>query len=137
MINRFKETICSNLLKLRRAHNYSQQYVGRVLSISQPAYKKMENGVTNINACQLGALAGFYGVPVQRFYSDTMMLDDDADEMKERWVQLKEQLHNTNMLLEVYRKRIAELEAKVARKDAKIEDLRSKTGDYNHRLSKL
>lgn len=117
MINQLKKTICDNLLKMRSERNYSQRYVGQILSVSQPAYKKMEDGKTFINAGQLSILADFYRVPLEAFYKKIMDFTVDSYKTREQYEQLNEQLRNANMLLDVYRKRIAELEEKAAGED--------------------
>jgi transcriptional regulator with XRE-family HTH domain len=51
----------------RDAKNYTQEYVAGVLGISQPAYSKIESGLTNINEETAGKLAELYEVDKEVF----------------------------------------------------------------------
>jgi hypothetical protein len=83
----------------------------------------MEDGTTIINASQLGVLADFYDLPIEFFYRQYAVFSADSYRTRTQYEQLHEQLNRSNLLLDVYHKRITELEAKVVRKDAKIEEL--------------
>ncbi len=124
MERQFKKAICGNLLKLRVDRGYSQRHVGKVLMMSQPAYKKIEDGNTQINAVKLRLLADFYQLPVELFYRQGMVLDTGMYVPKTLYDQVVEQLRHALAMQEIQAKRIAELEAKVVRKDAKIEELK-------------
>lgn len=43
--------------RLREKHDYSQEYMAHCLSISQPAYSKIEKGKTNISVSLLFEIA--------------------------------------------------------------------------------
>jgi transcriptional regulator with XRE-family HTH domain len=51
----------------RDAKNYTQEYVAGVLGISQPAYSKIESGLTNINDETASKLAELYEVDKEVF----------------------------------------------------------------------
>jgi transcriptional regulator with XRE-family HTH domain len=51
----------------RDAKNYTQEYVAGVLGISQPAYSKIESGLTNINDETAVKLAELYEVDKEVF----------------------------------------------------------------------
>jgi transcriptional regulator with XRE-family HTH domain len=51
----------------RDAKNFTQEYVAGVLGISQPAYSKIESGVTNINDETAVKLAELYEVDKEVF----------------------------------------------------------------------
>jgi transcriptional regulator with XRE-family HTH domain len=51
----------------RDAKNFTQEYVAGVLGISQPAYSKIESGLTNINDETAGKLAELYEVDKEVF----------------------------------------------------------------------
>jgi transcriptional regulator with XRE-family HTH domain len=51
----------------RDAKNFTQEYVAGVLGISQPAYSKIESGVTNINDETASKLAELYEVDKEVF----------------------------------------------------------------------
>ncbi|SEK63938.1 helix-turn-helix domain-containing protein [Parapedobacter koreensis] len=123
MVKQLKHIICTNLSRIRAARRYSQREVAAVLSIKQPSYRNMEVGITYISAIHLALLADFYRIPIQDFYQSEMELDAGISSSKEQTERLKEQLQNSKVLLGVYEKRIEELEAKVRRKDTKIESL--------------
>jgi transcriptional regulator with XRE-family HTH domain len=51
----------------RDAKNFTQEYVAGVLGISQPAYSKIESGLTNINDETASKLAELYEVDKEVF----------------------------------------------------------------------
>jgi transcriptional regulator with XRE-family HTH domain len=51
----------------RDAKNYTQEFVAGILGISQPAYSKIESGLTNINEETAGKLAELYEVDKEVF----------------------------------------------------------------------
>lgn len=127
MIQNFRKTICDNLARIRVARRYSQREIATVLSVKQPSYRSMELGTTQISAVHLATLAEFYKVPVQHFYQNGMVLHGPAAPPEEEIERMREQVQNGKVVLDIYAKRIEELEAKVKRRDAKIDLLLAKS----------
>lgn len=127
MINRLKQTICDNLLRIRKARRLSQQELADILKITQPSYRELEIGVRTINAAQLGAIADFLRIPVNHFYREDLdpQVEHYTDEAQLK--QLKEQLETCKSTLRIHINRNEELEAKIKRKDRKIEELLSRS----------
>ena len=123
MINQLKKTICDNLLRIRKAQRFSQQNLADVLNITQPSYRDLEMGQRTISAVQLGLVADFYRIPVDFFYRP------DADprvnflEETGSLARLREQLEICRAASRIHVARNEELEAKVKRKDRKIDEL--------------
>lgn len=134
MEKQFENTIRENLFKIRTERKLSQGYIGRVLYISQPAYRKMEQGATSISAAQLGVLADFYKVRLHLFYYKDMAPGMDFYLTKEQYNQLFDQQYTVSFLRDVSEKRIRELEAVVSRKDAEIAALLGKARKNNRGL---
>jgi len=126
MIQKIRDIICANLVRMRVSRRYSQREISSVLSIKQPSYGNIERGHTLISAAQLAVLANFYRLPVALFYQEDMALGTDLSHAVAQYERLCEQVKNYKTTLEIYQKRIDELDAKVKRKDAKIESLLTK-----------
>ncbi|MFC7526929.1 helix-turn-helix domain-containing protein [Parapedobacter sp. GCM10030251] len=126
MNNRLKQTICDNLLKIRKARRLSQQELAEVLNMTQPSYRELEIGVRTINAVQLGEIAKFFRIPVNHFYLEGLdpRAEHNTDEVYLE--QLKEQLEVYRLTLRIHISRNEELEAKLKRKDRKIDELLTK-----------
>lgn len=55
-------SIIDKIKGLREKNNYSQEYIGSKLKISQQAYQKIENGITEIKLELLIKLAHLYNI---------------------------------------------------------------------------
>ncbi|SEN74330.1 hypothetical protein SAMN05216436_1216 [bacterium A37T11] len=122
MINKIRQNISSNLVKLRNLNRYSQDQIAAVLSIKQPSYCEMESSVTKIRAEQLYILANFYKISIESFFCD----GNDFQSLhcsQDKTLKLESELANSKVINNILIARNLELEDKVKRKDAKIESL--------------
>ncbi|MFC7526928.1 helix-turn-helix domain-containing protein [Parapedobacter sp. GCM10030251] len=106
---------------MRVSRRYSQREISSVLSIKQPSYGNIERGHTLVSAAQLAILADFYRVPVALFYQSDTVPGSDLFQESRLHEQLCEQIKDYKTMLEIYQKRIEELEAKVTRKVVLLE----------------
>jgi len=60
-------SISKKLKALRVKHQLSQEKLARVLGISQPAYNKIEMGITSVSVEYLLKLTEFYGLSIYYF----------------------------------------------------------------------
>lgn len=60
-------TINEKIKEFRELHNYSQEYIGSKLGMSQQAYQKIENGTTELKIEMLFILAKIYKVGSYEF----------------------------------------------------------------------
>jgi len=77
MIQKIRDIICANLVRIRVSRRYSQREISSVLSIKQPSYRNIEMGHTLISAAQLAVLANFYRLPVALFYQNDTIPGSD------------------------------------------------------------
>lgn len=125
MVKKLKNTIATNLMRIRMARRYSQREMAAVLDIKQPSYRDLEIGHTQINAVQLAILADFYHVPIQLFYQSDMLRDTTCLESESPNSPTEESQLQYKKQLETYAKRITELEGKLQQIDSKIDALLS------------
>lgn len=125
METQLKSNVAVNLMRVRVARRCSQREIAAVLSIKQSSYRDIEIGNTQINAVRLAILADFYRIPVQAFFEKGMATDAAVYNDKETGQRMNERLFYYKTLIDVYSKRLAELESKLRRRDAKIEALQS------------
>lgn len=59
-----KSVIAANIRKVRLIRNYSQEYLGSRLKISQNAYSKIEIGLSNISLQRIFEIAEVFEVDV-------------------------------------------------------------------------
>lgn len=68
---------------LRQQKGWSQSDIAEMLSISIPAFSKIESDITDINMSRLTQIAGVFGVEVVELLSDTPTPSQEyADELK-------------------------------------------------------
>jgi transcriptional regulator with XRE-family HTH domain len=60
----------SNIRRLREENKWSQQVIADHLSISIPAYSKIETGVTDVNLSRLEQIAYFFNTDIAALFTD-------------------------------------------------------------------
>lgn len=70
------------LRKIRKAHNYSQNDIARILKTTQQQYSKYENGIQAIPVLQIIALADFYGVTTDELLGIKTFMTTEEDSKK-------------------------------------------------------
>ena len=55
-----KTTLGNKLSELRKAHNYSQEYLSKVVGMSQSKYSRIESGINDITIIEFGRLVDLY-----------------------------------------------------------------------------
>jgi len=78
----FKKAIGHNIRVIRSAKQFSQEYMGQALGISNPAYSKMEAGVTDISISRILVIAQTLGVTLYELI-DHELLPKTSDEIEE------------------------------------------------------
>ncbi len=123
MLRKKNDTLCINLKKLRNERSLTQQNVADGISIKQTSYGDLENGKSKLYAARLWQLADFFGVSVGRFCGEK---PDDSEQVKvlqQRIEELAAKLAQSELTVGIYKDLNMELEAKVKRKDRKIDEL--------------
>lgn len=99
------ETTAQKVKKYREAINYSQQFVANELGISQPAYVKIEKGITRINLKRLLKLSAILKVEPSKLLegSNTVINQPSCNACN-----IVEDLYNNNK--EIYQTLITQLQ---------------------------
>lgn len=116
------QVLCTNLMRLRVKHRYSQREISEVLQISQPSYNRMESGAAKITGERIYQLAKFYKVPIHDLYSENGF-NYQNDRPPKQVVILQEKLSDTKLINQILKERNDELLKKLRRKDRKIDIL--------------
>ncbi|MCZ4224253.1 helix-turn-helix domain-containing protein [Pedobacter rhodius] len=99
-----------NLRKFRDEKCYSQEYIAKLLNVEQSTYQRIESGRIKITMDRLIKLAAIFKKPIQSFSEQENESINEIELMKK--------------IISQQEKRIVELEAKVNRKNLKIDELK-------------
>ncbi|MBE5322224.1 helix-turn-helix domain-containing protein [Pedobacter sp. MR2016-19] len=118
-----KNVYHGNIRKYRDEKCYTQSYMANQLGIGQSAYQKIESGDIKISMERLTEIANILGKPINVFI--------EGNEGKSEIVKIHHDVQTAEAEYDLMRKiilqqkkQIGELEAKVARRDEKIEELK-------------
>jgi|SRR3569833_639648 len=100
---RMNTAVGGNIRKLREENNWSQQVIADHLSISIPAYSKIETGVTDVNLSRLEQIAHFFNTDIASLFSDG---NTDAPPVSTHYTRLEKDLEDAE-------KEIIQLQRKV------------------------
>lgn len=90
-------TINEKIKEYRELHNYSQEYVGSKLGMSQQAYQKIENGTTELKLEMLLMLAKLYNVGSHEFIGNVdSELQEIFDQKNNEIAILKKEIQKLN-----------------------------------------
>lgn len=114
-IRRYRNEIC-----------YTQEYMATRLGITQSTYQRIESGEIKISMDRLLEISGILGKPLEAFLQNRTNLTNDIkarEDDESILINKREWLLMLNVLKQ-QEDRIKELEAKVLRKDNKIDELK-------------
>lgn len=120
------QILCTNLVRLRIKHRYSQREISEVLKVTQPSYNRMESGSTSISGERIYQLAKFYKVPIHDLFCEKGFDYRNESSTKEVDI-LQEKLLDTKLVNKILKERNDELQEKLRRKDRKIDILLKQT----------
>jgi len=87
--------------QIREYNNYSQKYMADQLSISQPAYARIENGVTSLNEEKIRKIAEILNVDLEKLLSnDELTLNIQNNTLNDNSSIIKELNSKQNELYE-------------------------------------
>ena len=115
--------------KIRRYRNeicYTQEYVASQLGITQSTYQRIETGEIKISMDRLVEISRILGKPIEAFLHNRTNLTNDiktGEDNESILVNKREWLLMLNVLKQ-QEDQIKELEAKVLRKNNKIDELK-------------
>ena len=118
-IRRYRNEIC-----------YTQEYMATRLRITQSTYQRIESGEIKISMDRLLEISRILGKPIEAFLHNSTNLTSDIKTKEDNesiLINKREWLLMLNVL-EQQEARIKELEAKVLRKDHKIDELKLQLG---------
>jgi transcriptional regulator with XRE-family HTH domain len=93
----------SNIRRLREENNWSQQVIADHLSISIPAYSKIETGITDVNLSRLEQIAHFFNTNLANLFDGGKT---DGEPVSTHYTRLEKDLENAE-------KEIIQLQRKV------------------------
>jgi transcriptional regulator with XRE-family HTH domain len=111
----------NNIRKYRNEKCYTQEYMASELGIGQSAYQKIESGEVNLSTDRLVQIASILGKPVEAFIKDGPLTLEQNGQQADS---ISKEIALMQKIILQQEKRIEELEAKVVRKDNKIEELK-------------
>ena len=113
----------NNIRKYRNEKCYTQEFMANELGIGQSAYQKIESGEVNLSMDRLIQIASVLGKPIEAFINDKPSQSNyEQKELLENHI--SNEIKLMQKIIFQQEKRIEELEAKVVRKDNKIEELK-------------
>ncbi len=59
---------CDRIIKLRKEKDLTQLDMGQQFGVSQPAWHKIETGLSEISAVRIYEIARFFNVPVESLF---------------------------------------------------------------------
>jgi transcriptional regulator with XRE-family HTH domain len=71
---RMNTTVGGKIRRMREDNNWSQQIIAEQLSISIPAYSKIETGVTDVNLSRLEQIAHLFNTSLTTLFSDDKVI---------------------------------------------------------------
>lgn len=111
----------NNIRKYRNEKCYTQEYMASELGIGQSAYQKIESGEVNLSTERLVQIASILGKSVEAFIKDGQLTQEQN---RLQGDSIPKEIELMQKIILQQEKRIEELEAKVARKNLKIEELK-------------
>lgn len=121
--NELKNIYSGEIRKYRDEKCYTQSYMAEQLGIGQSAYQKIESGDIKISIERLTQIANILDKPIDAF----IVRNESKGELIEGNLSIgsvETEYHLMQKIILQQEKRIEELEAKVNRRDEKIEELK-------------
>jgi transcriptional regulator with XRE-family HTH domain len=119
--------------KYRYEKSFSQEFMAHKMGIGQSTYQKIESGETKISVERLMEIAAILEQPFEKFLNTEHKLADSPQAASlpingtvAMYADLQVEL--LYKIIDQQEKRIAELEAKIQRRDKKIEELKEMVG---------
>jgi transcriptional regulator with XRE-family HTH domain len=96
----------SNIRRLREENNWSQQVIADHLSISIPAYSKIETGVTDVNLSRLEQIAHFFNTEIAALFGDGK---SDAPPVSTHYTRLEKDLEDAEKEIVYLQRKVIQL----------------------------
>lgn len=115
------ESIGRKLMELRKQKGLSQEQVADSISVSQPVYARIENGIGTSWAIYLNNICEFFGVEPEKLVENTTTITQENKDQK-GGVAITQNLGT----IQLSEKLVEQYEARIKEKDEIIADLRKK-----------
>jgi transcriptional regulator with XRE-family HTH domain len=105
-------SIHEKIKEFRERHNYSQEYIGNRLGISQQAYRKIENGTTELKLEILLMLAKIYKVGSYELIGNAdSEVQEIFDKQNMEITSLKNEISKLNNIITILQNEIQKLQS--------------------------
>ena len=124
--------VYKRLKELREKHNFSQEYLGDQLGLSQSSYNRLETGLTRIRLDTLYILAEILETDVV-----SLLLDDDEKSPRQAQEEAAAYIQSRDLEIEALRERILKLEIELKLREEIIHDKQELIQLKNEKIRQL